>query len=78
MTPVIQRLATLDLSSGRNRKSRAKSRQNRMSGVKRNLSLDLNQSSIDVNPTPTTIPKVSNPSEAITSINQSDKTTVAE
>ena len=76
MTPVLHRLATLDLSSGRNRKSRTKSRQNRMSGVKRNLSLDLNQSSIDVNPTPTTIPKVSNPSEAITSINQSDQMTV--
>ena len=78
MTPVLHRLATLDLSSGRNRKSRTKSRQNRMSGVKRNLSLDLNQSSIDVNPTPTTIQKVSNPSEAITSINQSDQMTVAD
>jgi hypothetical protein len=49
-----------------------------MSGVKRNLSLDLNQSSIDVNPTTTTILKVSNPSEAITSINQSDQMTVAD
>ena len=78
MTPVLHRLATLDLSSGRNRKSRTKSRQNRMSGVKRNLSLDLNQSSIDVNITTTTIPKVSNPSEAITSINQSDQMTVAD
>ena len=78
MTPVLHRLATLDLSSGRNRKSRTKSRQNRMSGVKQNLSLDLNQSSIDVNPTTTTIPKVSNPSEAITSINQSDQMTVAD
>ena len=78
MTPVLHRLATLDLSSGRNRKSRTKSRQNRMSGVKRNLSLDLNQSSIDVNPTTTTILKVSNPSEAITSINQSDQMTVAD
>ena len=78
MTPVLHRLATLDLSSGRNRKSKTKSRQNRMSGVKRNLSLDLNQSSIDVNPTTTTIPKVSNPSEAITSINQSDQMTVAD
>ena len=78
MTIVIQRLATLDLSSGRNRKSRTNSRQNRMSGVKRNLSLDLNQSSIDVNPTTTTILKVSNPSEAITSINQSDQMTVAD
>ena len=78
MTSVLHRLANLDLSSGRNRKSRTKSRQNRMSGVKRNLSLDLNPSSIDANPTTTTIPKVSNPSEAITSINQSDQMTVAD
>ena len=78
MTPVLHRLATLDLSSGRNRKSRTKSRQNRMSGVKRNLSLDLNPSSIDANPTTTTIPKVPNPSEGIKSINQSDQMTVAE
>ena len=78
MTPVLHRLATLDLSSGRNRKSRTKSRQNRMSGVKRNLSLDLNPSSIDANPATTTIPKVTNPSEEIKSINQSDQMTVAE
>jgi hypothetical protein len=49
-----------------------------MSGVKRNLSLELNPSSIDANPTTTKIPKVPNPSEGIKSINQSDQMTVAE